>query len=213
MSYKNWIFDFDGVLAESVQVKTDAFYELYKPFGKEIAEKVVKHHTANGGMSRFEKFPYYHKHFLNIKLSENDVNQLSTEFSNLVVRGVIASEEVRGANWFLEKNGLKQKWIVSATPTNEINEIVETRKLSKYFINIYGSPEKKPPIVGKIIREHKLNKADTVFLGDALSDYEAATENNIDFILRETPENLELFSEVTNIIRFTDYYNLTEKLS
>ena len=41
MKYKNIIFDFDGVLAESVHIKTHAFYLLYKQFGKEIAEKVV----------------------------------------------------------------------------------------------------------------------------------------------------------------------------
>jgi len=65
MKYKNIIFDFDGVLAESVHIKTQAFYKLYEPFGVNVAEKVVQHHKANGGMSRFEKFPYYHKILLN----------------------------------------------------------------------------------------------------------------------------------------------------
>jgi len=58
------IFDFDGVIVESVQVKTDAFAEIYNPFGKEIVQKVVKHHKANGGISRFEKFELYHRNFL-----------------------------------------------------------------------------------------------------------------------------------------------------
>ena len=37
---KNIFFDFDGVIAESVSAKTDAFKEMYMPYGEEIAAKV-----------------------------------------------------------------------------------------------------------------------------------------------------------------------------
>ena len=50
------IFDFDGVIAESVNVKTEAFASLYEPYGKDVVNKVEQHHLANGGVSRFEKF-------------------------------------------------------------------------------------------------------------------------------------------------------------
>ena len=62
---KGIIFDFDGVIAESVQVKSDSFAALYKPYGLDIVKKVVEHHEANGGMSRFYKFRLYHESFLN----------------------------------------------------------------------------------------------------------------------------------------------------
>ena len=61
---KGIIFDFDGVIAESVQVKTDAFMELYVLYGQDVVQKVTKHHEANGGMSRYEKIKYYHKTLL-----------------------------------------------------------------------------------------------------------------------------------------------------
>ena len=60
MLLKGIIFDFDGVIADSVQVKTDAFAALYKPYGPDIVKKVVEHHEANGGMSHFEKIRLYH---------------------------------------------------------------------------------------------------------------------------------------------------------
>ena len=68
---KGIIFDFDGVIAESVQVKTDAFVELYKQYESNIVEKVLKHHEANGGMSRFEKIKFYHESFLNKTITNN----------------------------------------------------------------------------------------------------------------------------------------------
>ena len=100
MKYKNIIFDFDGVLAESMHIKTQAFYKLYEPFGNNVAEQVVKHHQENGGMSRFEKFPFYHKTFLNLDIDNSDIKLLSKKFSDIVVQDVISSEEVAGANCF-----------------------------------------------------------------------------------------------------------------
>ena len=52
---KTIFFDFDGVLAESVQVKSQAYYDLYLPYGEETAGKVLQHHIDNGGVSRYEK--------------------------------------------------------------------------------------------------------------------------------------------------------------
>ena len=46
-------WDFDGVIADSVNVKTDAFYEMYLPYGKHIADKVRQYHLNNGGVSRY----------------------------------------------------------------------------------------------------------------------------------------------------------------
>jgi beta-phosphoglucomutase-like phosphatase (HAD superfamily) len=53
---KNIFFDFDGVLAESVNIKTEAFKQMYACNGDEVAGKIARHHVENGGVSRFEKF-------------------------------------------------------------------------------------------------------------------------------------------------------------
>ena len=58
--HKAIIFDFDGVIADTLQLKTDAFAELYSPFGDHIIKKVVSHHKMNLGVSRFEKIKFYH---------------------------------------------------------------------------------------------------------------------------------------------------------
>ena len=213
MKYKNIIFDFDGVLAESVYIKTQAFYKLYEQYGKEIAEKVVTHHEVNGGMSRFEKFPYYHKTFLKIDLNENDVEKLSDDFSKLVIDAVVDADEVPGALWFLKKyKRVSKYWIASATPTDEINEIAKKRGMYDYFISIYGSPENKSSIVKNIINKDKLVNSETVFFGDAMSDYRAAKDNSINFILRLTKENQNLFRDYTGLIYFIDFHELNSIL-
>ena len=69
------IFDFDGVISESVNVKTKTFAKLYLKYGKEISEKVVDHHLLNGGISRFVKFQLYHEKFLGIKLNNQQIKE------------------------------------------------------------------------------------------------------------------------------------------
>lgn len=202
----NIFFDFDGVIVDSVFVKTEAFERLYKPYGNEIARKVVDHHMANGGMSRFEKFKLYHKHFLNIDLDEKEVNQKAHEFSTLVKQGVINAPEVPGSHSFLCEFKDKYKmFIITGTPTNESIEICEARGILNCFKGIYGSPQKKDYWSNFILNNYGLSPSETIFVGDALADYDAATETNLKFFLRENNENVDLFKDYADVIRFNDF--------
>ena len=93
---KGIIFDFDGVIAESVQIKNDAFADLYSPFGNEVVKKVLSYEKNNHGISRFKKIKYYHNSILNVDLSEEKIMELSTRFSELVVDKVIEAPYVPG---------------------------------------------------------------------------------------------------------------------
>ena len=64
------IFDFDGVVLESLNVKTNAFKKLYEPYGSDISKRVVEHHLENGGVSRFDKIKFYHNIFLGEEIDE-----------------------------------------------------------------------------------------------------------------------------------------------
>ncbi len=211
---KNILFDFDGVIADSVNVKTEAFYNMYLPFGKEIAEKVKEHHINNGGMSRFKKFAYYHKSFLNEDINEDKIKKLADEFSRLVLNGVINSPLIPGILDFLEDNYLKMKfWIITGTPTDEIKIILDRKNLTKYFIDSFGSPKLKSELTKFILLNNNLSENETIFIGDALADYEAAVSNNIGFILRLNGDNINLFADKEHILlSINDFINFKEKL-
>jgi len=192
---KNILFDFDGVLCESVHIKTEAFYEMYLPYGTDIALKVKEHHIANGGMSRYDKFKHYEQTFFAKELSKEKMAKLSEQFSELVKKKVIAAPFVKGALEFLQKHSNNYKcFIVSATPIEEMKEIAKAKKIDHYFEEIYGSPKNKI-IWGKhILDTYKIEANETLFIGDALSDYNAAQAHNMHFLLRKTNENKNLFS-------------------
>lgn len=187
LKVKAIIFDYDGVIAESVNVKTEAFAEIYRQYGEEIMQKVVEHHEANGGVSRYEKFKIYHKNFLGLEINQSKADELAEQFSNLVLQKVVESPYVSGAYEFISTNYQKFDFFISTgTPTDEIEIILERKNLRKYFKEVYGSPEKKGEHVNKILKKYNYIKEEIVFIGDALSDRDAARENGIEFVGRYT---------------------------
>lgn len=206
--FKNIFFDFDGVIAESVSAKTEAFRELYLPYGINIADKVVNHHINNGGISRYEKFKIYHNQFLNKEISTKEVDALAQKFSNIVLDKVINCDEVKGAKAFLEKHSKSLNcWIITGTPTEEINIIAEKRGVEKHFIGLHGSPKNKIYWTEYLIEKYSLNRSETLFLGDATTDYDAAIFSKLHFALRVHEENEPIFKDYKGI-RFKDFIEL-----
>ena len=214
MSIKNIFFDFDGVIADSVNVKTEAFRKMYLPYGEDIANKVTVHHTNNGGMSRFEKFKLYHKEYLGVDIDSDLLKQLAEQFSQIVIQDVIDSEEIKGIQEFLDSNYKRYKFfVITGTPTSEAKIIVNKRNLEKYFIEVLGSPKKKEYWSDYLLKKYNLNSEETIFIGDALADYNAAKEYKLKFVLRQCEDNIDLFKNKLVDLRINDFidFNLALK--
>jgi HAD superfamily hydrolase (TIGR01549 family) len=195
MKIKYIFFDFDGVLAESVNIKTEAFRKMYLSYGADFSQKVVDYHLNNGGVSRYEKFKIYNGEWLGEEVSTEKINELAAIFSDYVMEGVVNSEEVTGSSEFLNSSAVYIKYIITGTPTVEIKTILERRKMDHFFVEAYGAPEKKDFWVKQILQTEKIRPEECVFIGDALTDYNAAVNNNITFVLRETKEAEHLFKD------------------
>lgn len=185
MAVKVAIFDFDGVLVESVDVKTKAFAQLFSAEGEEIVRKVVEYHLANGGISRFEKFRYYYRHFLNREYTESVEHDLGEQFSKLVFNAVIEAPPVPGALETLKRlHAQIPLYVASGTPEDELRHIVERRGLSGYFKGVYGTPKTKTEILSLILAEEGIEPSEAVMVGDAMTDYCAAQECHTRFVGR-----------------------------
>jgi len=208
------IFDFDGVIVESVDVKTNAFAELYRPYGEVVVQQVIDHHQANGGVSRFDKIKIYHGDFLGIAIAQDEIVELAEQFSQLVLEKVIQAPFVPGAQEFIKRNYQKYKlFISSATPQMEVKEICQCRNLINYFCEIFGSPEGKASHIDKILTKYVFKSHEVVFVGDALSDLQAAEIHGLDFIARIDPDSQH---QLTGSCMISDIFELDsclEKIS
>ena len=190
------IFDFDGVVLESLNVKTNAFKKLYEPYGSDISKRVVEHHLENGGVSRFDKIKFYHNIFLGEDIDEKKIQKIAQKFSEMVVNEIMKVPFVDGAKQFIEDNYKRYlMFISSATPTNELNFICKQRKIAKYFQGIFGSPDSKSKHISSIMTNYSLNNREIVFIGDSSSDLDAANTHNLTFIARLSGVSNNLVNE------------------
>lgn len=201
------LLDFDGVILESVDVKGWAFGKLFENYPEHVDE-IVAFHFANGGMSRFDKFRYIYKNFLKEPLPEHKFNELCRKFSALSFERVLNCRFVPGAQEFLEKYHKKTDlYIVSGTPQEEIVRVVEAKGLSKYFKGVHGSPTPKGFWAKEIIEGKQLNVNEVFFVGDAMSDYRAAEDNNIMFVARIMEEK-DIFQDKKVYCKVKDLFEL-----
>ena len=183
MHYEAFFFDFDGVLADSVEVKTRAFAKLVEPYGPEIVERVIDHHRHHGGMTRVEKFHYYYREYLGTPLNDNEMAELCRRFATLVVDAVVAAPEILGAEEFLKRwSSRLDCFVISAAPEEEVREIVKRRGMTGYFKEVLGAPTDKKTNLHTLLNKYGLNPSRCCFFGDAESDYEAARACGTHFI-------------------------------
>ncbi|MEZ4923803.1 MAG: HAD hydrolase-like protein [Crocinitomicaceae bacterium] len=210
MRIKAILYDFDGVIKESTEIKTIAFEKLYAPYGTDVAEKVVQHHISHGGISRFEKFKLYHKNYLGIDLNEEQINELADQFSAIVLDQVIQSNYVKGALESIQRLSEKcDQFIVTGTPQNEIELITNSLNISQYFKGILGSPKDKITLSQEILDQYGYQSNEVLFIGDASTDYKAAIHFSFYFILREHDENEKQFQDIS-VIKTKDLTNLEQ---
>lgn len=198
------IYDFDGVICDSVDLKTDAFVELYCKYDTEIVEKIKNHHLQNGGISRYEKIKYFQNDILNKPMSQEEINKIADKFSQLVKEKVINSPYINGAFEFIKKQAKDSKqFICTGTPSDEITEIVAKKGIHLFFDGVYGSPEPKVSIINKILSGQ--DSYECVFFGDTMTDYNAAKECHLKFIGIKNNKT-QFPSDTILIVDFNDKY-------
>jgi len=205
------IFDFDGVIVESVEIKTNAFAKLFEHEGGEIVKRIVNYHLDNTGISRYEKFKYIYKEILNRPLNDDEFQMLCNKFSVLVVDSVVSAPYVKGAEEFVENYASRYKcFVVSATPQREIEQIVQKRNMNYFFKGIYGAPTTKKEAVKAILLKENLKPTNVLYVGDAISDYKVAKDNSVNFVARIN-NNESIFAEI-DCLKIKDLTNLQKIL-
>ncbi len=209
------LFDFDGVIADSNNVKTEGFVKLFDGYPGAVKDYIKKFHLQNGGMSRFDKFRHIYLNILKEELPDKKFQQLCTDFNRLVLDGVIQAPMFEGVEDFLRRNkGIYDMYIVSGTPQDEIRMIVKRRGLDRYFLGVYGSPSLKKDLIDGIVSRNKYLKEEVVFLGDSINDYQGAVSSGIEFVGKVSSSlkedlfpGVDLKVRVKDIKQFEEYLN------
>jgi phosphoglycolate phosphatase-like HAD superfamily hydrolase len=209
--YKTLVFDCDGVVLNSNQLKTEAYYRVAVSYGAnhEQAQALVDYHVRLGGISRFIKFRWFLDEVLHQPVTDEAMNVLLESFADEIHRELLTCEIAPG---LLELRELTQdaRWmLVSGGDQMELRELFTERGIDDLFdAGIFGSPDNKDVILEREVANENLAKP-AVFFGDSRYDHEASTRAGLDFVF------VSYWTELQDWQNYCRSHNLTviERLS
>lgn len=180
---KNILFDFDGVILDSMPIRDFGFRKIFKEYDNELVEKLIEYHNINGGLSRFVKIKYFYKELLGKSIDEKTILNYADKFSQIMKEELVKKKYlIQETVDFIQNNHKNYNFhIVSGSEEKELNYLCEKLGLSNYFITIGGSPTAKTKLVRGVLIKFKYKKSETILIGDSINDYEASKDNNIEF--------------------------------
>jgi len=185
MEYRYVVFDFDGVLAESNEIRFQGFADLFQDVPADAQARFMDFVKANGGLSRYGKIRHLYKEILGQPLSEEQVHALAGQYSELVAERVIAAEAVPGSVEFLAGHADRFEFaVVSGSDQNELRRVCRARGIDRYFRAILGSPQEKTENLTELLSSQAWDRQACLYVGDSSNDRDAAAEAGIGFIGR-----------------------------
>jgi len=178
------VFDFDGVILDSVPAKSSAFRQWVTGVSEVHADEFIAYSMGAYGTGRNDQIKHFFDSILNRSISEKELNAEVAEFARLNRKLIFNSPLIEESVAFLKSNfdlGIPQ-YVLSGTPDEELAEIVSHHKLSDYFVETYGAPTKKMEGLITIAEKCGCPTKDLLFIGDATADANAARAAGSQFI-------------------------------
>lgn len=201
---KNVLFDFDGVILDSMPIRAYGFKKILEEFDDKLVEKLLDYHNVNGGLSRYLKIRYFFEEILNKDISEDKILVFAEKFSVIMKQELVNKKYlIADTLEFISKNfEYYNLHIVSGSDEKELKYLCKELNIDKYFKSISGSPIHKNNLVKNVLQSYKYKTNESILIGDSINDFEAARVNGIKFY---GYNNKELISKGNYIHSFSEF--------
>ena len=177
------VFDFDGVIVDSNEVRMNGFIRLYQNRYPWAIDEFRRYLRLNSGLSRYKKIEYFYKNILRIEPELIILTKDAEDYSSIVTSDVIKAPFIDGSIDFIKKNINRFEYaMISSSNQLELIKICMSRDIDKYFTEILGSPIEKNKNIERFIRNKNAIKSEIVYVGDTKYDEIAALNSGISFI-------------------------------
>jgi len=180
---KTVLWDFDGVILDSMRVRDYGFRTIFQEFPKETVESFIRYHRYHGGLSRFHKIRYFFEEMLHQPIDEKKILLYADRFSNIMKEQLIDPAYLIGQSvaYIKKYYDLYRFHIVSGSEEKELNYLCRHLGIAHYFQTIQGSPTPKIELVRNLILSYGYDPDETILIGDSINDHDAARRNGIRF--------------------------------
>jgi phosphoglycolate phosphatase-like HAD superfamily hydrolase len=171
------------VILQSAELKTRAFADVYEGEDPRKLADIIAYVDAHGGVSRHAKFAHIERAIFQRSGAPDAVARLAAKFRARVFDAVLACDLVPGAQALLERSApALDLHVISGTPHDELIEIVERRGLRRHFASVRGAPPGKREAFARVLAERGYTPGEVLAVGDALTEFEAATDLGLPFL-------------------------------
>lgn len=176
------VFDFDGTLVQSNELKYNAFFELF-PADEEHSTLIRDVLGMHLEASRYVIL----NEILKAQGIQEDtrkvqVELLATRYNEIVLAGAKTCPPCPEARQTLQRlQPSYALYLSSTTPEEALREIVEFRNWTQYFQAVFGYPRKKIDTLRHILHKEQVTPAQVVVVGDGASDNNSAREIGCSF--------------------------------
>ena len=183
--FNSIVFDCDGTILESKDIKSSAFKNAALYLGEEKADELLRYHKKHGGISRYSKFEHFCHQILGLKDYQETLTTLLNNYANLVDSGLRNCRINPALARMYEDKGDCVWYVASGGDQKELRRVLHQKGISGYFDGgIFGSPETKMRIVEDIMCSEKF-RSPALMIGDSAYDYEVADTAGLDFLFVE----------------------------
>ncbi len=176
------LFDFDGTLVQSNQIKRDMLFVAARTVGAadELFAQVFSDHP------RYDRFGLYRELLIRMNYTgdlDAKVDELARLYADLTTGAISKAPEIPGAEAFLKEHAVQIPFYInSATPEYSLRSTVDKLGWTPYFRGVYGRPKSKNDIFNLVQSETGLRADQILFVGDSVQDLESARANGCRFL-------------------------------
>lgn len=182
-TYDFVVFDCDGVILQSNQVKSNAFAAALEGEPADAIAAFVAYHKAHGGISRYQKFAHYFEHMQPRDDAKVATQQALGKYASIVQAELLTCALIPGIEAYLQH--LQHAGIACAVNSGgdeqELHGVFAARGLAPYFQHIFGSPTGKQDNMQRL-KDLGFMQGNGVMFGDSKSDWLAAQAFDLDFV-------------------------------
>jgi phosphoglycolate phosphatase len=187
-NYNLIIFDLDGVIVDSANLKIACMREALDDFDSNLVEPFLKEFSKAFGRTRQFHFKKFYNTYLGcIDNFEDFYTCYAKRYSDLLQDRYILAELCEHASETIGQLAAcgAHLYVATGTVTEEAERVLRVKKLHHHFDGIFGAPLMKSYSINQILSNTQIAKQKAIMIGDATYDRNSAFENQISFLFIE----------------------------
>lgn len=180
-SSKAIVFDFDGTLVDSNEIKRRGFDYAFAEYPERMAQIREYCYSFNHTI-RSEKFRYVTERILGLQYTPELDKLFHERYAAFTTDSVANAPEIPGAGAFLASLTAHRTALLSSTPTAILMEILDRRGWRAFFSEVQGAPINKAAWLKDFQRRVGCCPEELLFFGDTDEDAQSAQHAGCTFV-------------------------------